>query len=234
MIKLHQFPAAWGLPNPSPFCMKVETYMRMTGLVYEVIEDPLPFAGPKKKLPYIEDGGRRIADSEFIIEYLKSRYGDPLDAGLTTPERALAHGLRRMLEEGFYWVAVYSRWEDDAGWAVIKPVFFKHLPAVAREVIPVVARYQVRRSLWLQGTGRHSRDEVYRLGAADIAAVAGILGNQSYVLGARPRSIDAVAYAFVANAIVPPIDSPIRDAALAHPHLAAYCERMRQRYIAVD
>ncbi|MGH8583161.1 MAG: glutathione S-transferase family protein [Gammaproteobacteria bacterium] len=234
MIKLHQFPAVWGLPNPSPFCMKVETYMRMADLVYEVIEDPLPFKAPKKKLPFIEDGGRRIADSEFIIEYLKACYGDPLDAGLTATERALAHGLRRMLEEGLYWVVAYSRWEDDAGWAVIKPVFFKHLPAVARGLIPVVARYQVRKALWLQGTGRHSRDEVYRLGAADIAAVAGLLGNQPFVLGARPSAIDAVVYAFMANAIVPPIDSPIRDAALAHPRLVAYCERMRQRYFTAD
>jgi len=29
MIKLYQFPTAWGLPNPSPFCMKLEVYMRL-------------------------------------------------------------------------------------------------------------------------------------------------------------------------------------------------------------
>ena len=32
MIKLFQFPPAFGLPNASPFCMKLETWLRMAGL----------------------------------------------------------------------------------------------------------------------------------------------------------------------------------------------------------
>jgi hypothetical protein len=32
MIKLHQFATAFGLPNTSPFCVKLENYLRMTGL----------------------------------------------------------------------------------------------------------------------------------------------------------------------------------------------------------
>ena len=78
MIKLYQFKPAWGLPNPSPFCMKVETYLRMAGLPYEAINGALPFKAPKKKLPYIEDGTQLIADSGFILEYLKATHGDPL------------------------------------------------------------------------------------------------------------------------------------------------------------
>ena len=34
-IKLYQFPPALGLPNASPFCMKLETYLRMAGLPFE-------------------------------------------------------------------------------------------------------------------------------------------------------------------------------------------------------
>jgi hypothetical protein len=28
MIRLHQYPPMFGLPNPSPFCMKLETWLR--------------------------------------------------------------------------------------------------------------------------------------------------------------------------------------------------------------
>jgi hypothetical protein len=35
MIKLYQFPPNLGLPNMSPLCMKVETYLRMAALPYE-------------------------------------------------------------------------------------------------------------------------------------------------------------------------------------------------------
>lgn len=58
--------------------MKVETYLRMAGLPYEVVEAN-PLQGPKGKLPFIEEDGRRIADSRFIVEYLKQTHGDSVD-----------------------------------------------------------------------------------------------------------------------------------------------------------
>ena len=32
MIVLHQFGAAFGVPNPSPFCIKLECFLKMSGL----------------------------------------------------------------------------------------------------------------------------------------------------------------------------------------------------------
>ncbi len=37
MIKLFQFAPAFGLPNASPFCMKLETYLRMAGLPFQLV-----------------------------------------------------------------------------------------------------------------------------------------------------------------------------------------------------
>ena len=71
MIKLYQFQPAFGLPNASPFCMKVENYLRMAVLPYEIAPNASHFKAPKGKLPYIEDGAKVVADSSFIIEYLK-------------------------------------------------------------------------------------------------------------------------------------------------------------------
>lgn len=34
VITLYQPPPAWGLPSLSPFCTKVETYLRMVDLPY--------------------------------------------------------------------------------------------------------------------------------------------------------------------------------------------------------
>ncbi len=230
MIKLHQFKAAWGLPNPSPFCMKVETYLRMAGLPYEIVEDTLPFKAPKKKLPYIEDGAKLIADSGFIIDYLKATYGDPLDGNLAAPERAMAHALRRMLEENFYWVGMYSRWMEEGAWNTIRPFFFGHLPPLLRQLIPALARRGVRKSLWMQGTGRHSREEIYAIGNSDLTALSAFLGDKPYLLGDTPTSIDAIAHAFVANTLIPPLDSPLKQHLLSLPNLNAYCERMTRQF----
>ncbi|HMJ48988.1 MAG TPA: Tom37 metaxin N-terminal-like domain-containing protein, partial [Burkholderiales bacterium] len=140
MITLYQFQPAFGLPNASPFCMKVENYLRMARLPYQIAPRASHFRAPKGKLPYIEVENKTIADSSFIIEYLKSTYGDPLDARLTSAENAQALALRRMMEENLYWALVYTRWMEPQGWQTIKIEFFKSVPAPLRGPISAFAR----------------------------------------------------------------------------------------------
>jgi len=230
MIKLYQFSPAWGLPNPSPFCMKVETYLRMVGLPYETINGALPFKAPKKKLPYIEDGRQLIADSGFILEYLKKIYGDPLDTALSDADRVIAHALRRLFEENLYWVALYTRWMEESIYVETRQVFFGGIPSMVRDLIAGRIRREIRRSLVAQGMGRHSREEIYEIGKADLNAISLWLGDKSFFMGATPTSLDAIAYAFLANILVPPLESPLKDHAISLPNLRAYCERMKTQY----
>ena len=61
MITLYQLARTWDMPNLSHFCVKVETYLRMTGLPYQVTAT-LPIKAPRGKLPFIEDEGKKISD----------------------------------------------------------------------------------------------------------------------------------------------------------------------------
>ncbi|MBM3357504.1 MAG: glutathione S-transferase family protein [Betaproteobacteria bacterium] len=230
MIRLYQFAPAFGLPNASPFCMKVETYLRMTGLPYECPRGASHFKAPKGKLPYIEDDGKVVADSSFIIEHLKRTRGDPLDAQLGALERAHAIAFQRLLEEDLYWAAAYSRWIDEAGWVVAREAFFGRLPLPLRFVLPPLARRGIRSQLHGQGMGRHSRDEIYAIGCRDLTALADFLGGKPFFLGERPASLDASAYAFLANLLWVPVESPLKAHAKTRPNLEAYCRRMRDRY----
>ena len=38
IVILHQFPPGKKIPNVSPFCLKLETWLRMSDIRYEVIE----------------------------------------------------------------------------------------------------------------------------------------------------------------------------------------------------
>src|SRR5262245_66307312 len=87
-IKLFQFPRMFAVPNVSPFCCKLETWLRIAGIGYEVVDTPDPRTGPKGKLPFIEDAGVRIADTSLIIDHLvKTRGVDP-DGHLHASQRA--------------------------------------------------------------------------------------------------------------------------------------------------
>ena len=120
---------------------------------------------PKGKFPYIEDNGKTIADSSFIIEYLKATYGDTLGDHLFGPrDQAIAHSLRRMMEENLYWVLTYSQWQEEAAWEAYKPVILGTLPPTERQIAETQFREVVRGYLHAQGMGRHSRAEVYATG----------------------------------------------------------------------
>jgi glutathione S-transferase len=230
MIKVHQFAPAFGLPNASPFCMKLETYLRMAGLPFELVNDGNVMRAPKGKLPFIDDGGTLLADTHFIIEYLKQRYGDPLDADLGARDRALATAFERLIEEDLYWALVHSRWVLDAGWKKTRAAFFGALPVPLRWLLPPLARRGLRAELRGHGMGRHSADEIFAIGRRDVDALADFLADKPFMLGERPRSLDASAHAFLANLLWAPVDSPLQRHARARPALEAYCQRMKARY----
>ena len=231
-ITLYQFPAAFGLPNASPFCMKVETYLRMAGIAYVSRYGMYQLRAPKKKLPYIDDGGRIVADSHMILDYLKATFGDPLDAALVPAQRARGTAILRLLEDSLYWALLYARWIDDAGWPLTRQAFFGALPPPLAWFVPPLARRSIAQQLHAQGTGRHRPEEIYATGSADISALSLLLGEQAYFLGDEPSAVDAAAYAFLANILDVPLDMPLRQAARRHVNLPAYCARMRARYYA--
>jgi glutathione S-transferase len=230
MIKLFQFAPAFGLPNASPFCMKLETYLRMAGLPFQLVNSGDVFKAPKRKLPYIDDGGTVVADSGLIIDYLKGRYGDPLDAALSPLQRALATAFQRLFEEDLYWTVVQTRWAEDAGWAKTRQAFFAAMPLPLRWFVPVLARRGLLAEMRGHGMGRHTAGEIHAIGCRDVTAVADFLGDKPFMLGEQPTSLDACAHAFLANLLWAPVASPIQRHAQARPALEAYCQRMKARY----
>lgn len=231
MIVLHQGPAAWGVGNVSPFCLKLEAYLRMAGLPYTARTADFRKA-PKGKIPFIEEDGKILGDSQFIIEHLQKKHGDSLDAKLSAEDKAQGHLVRRMLEESTYWHIVRERWDTDEGWQVWRPIFETLFPPVVGKVVPSFLRRKVRQSLHAQGLGRHQPEEILEMGKADVSTVAALLGDKPFLLGDNPSSFDAALYAFIVSITAFPVDSPLRRFTLEQKNLVRYVERFQQRFFA--
>jgi glutathione S-transferase len=231
MIVLHQAPAAWGVANVSPFCLKLETYLRMTGVPYTARTADFRRA-PKGKIPFIEEEGKVLGDSQFIIEHLKQKHGDVLDARLSKEELARGHMLRRMLEESTYWHIIHERWAREEGWQIYKPIFVALFPPVAGQVIVPMIRRKVLKALHAHGLGRHRPEEMVEMGKADVSAVAAMLGDKPCLFGEQPTSFDAAAYAFIASITAFPVDSPFKRFTQEQQNLVRFVERFQQRYFA--
>lgn len=231
-VTLYQFKPLFGLPNPSPFCMKLETYLRMAGLEYTVVTLKRRGQSPTGKAPFVEIGGAVMADSGLIINHLERSHGHPVDGKLTLAERAQSLALQRLMEEHLYWVAVYARWVDPGTRIHWRP-FLQELLGLPGILVPLVARLTERRimqGLRSQGLGRHPPDSIWQMGTADIQALAHWLGNRPWGFGDAPTTFDACLAAFVGNIIRTPWDNPLSAATRKHASLVAHFERMMARY----
>ena len=226
MLELHQFQSNFGLPNPSPFCMKTEAYLRLAGIEYETKLVTDPSKGPNGKAPWIIDDGKTLPDSRFIIEHLNRKHGYPLKGELSQEELASHHTLGRMLDESTYWAVVYERWIVPENAPTIRDAFFGSLPGPMRKLIFVVAQRGVKRALFGQGTGRLSRDDINHLAKTDIDALAHILGDQDYFGGEKAAEIDATTMSFIASLVKSPVSSESSDYIKTKDNLVAYHQRM--------
>lgn len=229
MIKIYQPPPVWNLPSMSPFCVKLETYMRMTKVDYKVLNGT-PVAAPKRKVPYVEIDGQIMGDSELIIQLLKKKFGDPLDEKLSVADRALANAFQRMVEEHLYFASAYLRWTDASSLAYVREVFRSLLPPIIGPLIFKQIRKNFLKAIYAQGMGRHSREEILGFAKTDLLSLSVFLGEKPYFLGPQPTSLDATMYGFLIQQIWVPWDSPLKQYAQTLSNLVRFCERMKQQY----
>jgi len=236
MIKLYVFPSLIdGLPDVSSFVTKLETALRLGGLAYERVEVGNPAQGPKGKLPFVElENGEVIGDSTLILERLKETHGLDLDDGLNPREKAISHAVQRMIEERLYWVLVYSRWIEPVNQWFERDLFFGQVPVLIRPIIYRSAVKTVTTALHHHGLGRHSREEIYALGTADIDALATLLADQPFLFGEAPSLVDATAFAILVNIVTPAVESPLKQAVKAYDTLLHYTARMMDRFDQAD
>jgi glutathione S-transferase len=234
MIRLHQYPPMFGIPNASPFCMKVETWLRMAGLPFEVVRGVDPRKGPKGKVPWIEDQGQTIADSTFILDYLTGAYGDRLHSTLDPEERATSLALQRLIEEHLYWAIAHGRFMDDEVWPITKTPFLAGFPAPFRPLVGVLVRRTIAKSLHFQGMGRHTPEELSGLACDDLTALSTVLGGKQYFFGEKPSALDATAYGFLAQVLWAPGSRRLREHMQQTRNLPAYCERIKATFYKGD
>jgi glutathione S-transferase len=228
-IKLFQFPRLFAIPNLSPFCCKLETWLRIARIRYEVVDTPDPRKGPKGKLPFIEDDGVRIGDTSLIVNHLKKTRGIDPDAHLDTSQRAIALLVQRTLEEHYAFVVLYTHFIRADGWRLASRSF-DTVPAIIRPLIASMVRGRMRKILWMQGVLRHSDEEIIEAGLSDWRAVLTVMSDGPYFFGDEPTGLDAIVFGALATTVLTPIESPIRDFLRSQPVAVAYAERMRAQF----
>lgn len=228
-IKLFQFPRLFAVPNLSPFCCKLETWLRIAGISYEVVDTPDPRKAPKGKLPFIEDAGVRIADSTLIIDHLKKARGVDPDAHLDRTQRSLAVLVQRTIEDHYAVVLAYTHLYHEEG-VRHTGARFNAVPAIVRPWVARAVHKRVGDILWQRGLLRHTHEDIVEFALHDWRALLAVMSDGPFFFGKTPTTTDAIVFGALATTVLTPIASPIRDFLRSQPACMAYAERMRDRY----
>lgn len=227
MLTLITYPAHFGEPSGSPFCVKAMCLLNMSGADWQPEFTNDPRKAPKAKLPVLRAGERTIADSDAIREFLELETGTDFDAGLDPQQRATSRAVIRMVEEHLYFATVCDRWMNDENWAHVRQAFFSEIPAVLRGLITRQVRKQAVGAAKGQGMGRFSEAE--RLGRArkDIEAVQALLADKQFLFGDTPTAADASVVPALRAAACAPVATDLSRLVSGNAVLAAYLNRGR-------
>lgn len=235
MIVIHQYLPAWTVPCISPYVTKTIYYMRMAGIPFEAKRQDLmalDVDSPIGKLPFIVDGETKVVDSTRIVDYLRGRFGDRLDADATPAERAQMLAFNRMIDEHTYWVAVIQpRWRETANWET-----YLRIIAGTQDVPPALRefgddfRHRILVEFYQGGWGRLSSDAIYQRARADVDALSDFLGDKPFFMGGKPRWIDAAVLSILRHTVDAPFAFDTKDYAAGKQNLVAYMARMKERF----
>ena len=225
MLTLQIIETGFNLHNGALFSLKAEVLLRMAGLEY-TLEGARPDKAPKGKLPVLIDGDRIVPDSSHIQAHLETAHHADFDGSLTAAQRAEAMAYRVLLEEHLYFVQLYSLWFDEA--ELFRDGSFSKIPGLIRKVVFNSLQKSVKRQLHAQGIGRHSRQEIFAFGVADLSALEARLEHTTFFFGDKPTSVDATVYATLHGMLRGPFRNPMVEFALNSDVLKAYEARMHQ------
>ena len=151
-------PFVFQVRSISPFSVKLETWLRMTGIAYENIYSAK--MSKKGQIPYIEMNGEQIPDSNLAIDFLKNFFKETnpkvleVDSNLTPEQSGIAHTTKMMIENhtclaGFYYRYVLNMAEffrkmikpSEDAYSPVGIKFFRYLTPKIVKVIAIPFKY---------------------------------------------------------------------------------------------
>lgn len=230
MLTLYSYPELFGVADNNGYGLKVFAWLRLAGVPFVHAHLFDASQAPRAQLPYLDDDGEHIGDSDTIIAYVRRTYAVTLDDGLTAAQRDTALLVTRLLDD-LYWVMSYSRWKDEAFWQHFRDALMAQHPVLTAEALQKAKDYNAQR-YHFQGIGRYDPPQAYARGLADLGVLARLVPDEGFVFGATPTATDAAIYGFLANIHFYPIATPLKAFVDAQPNLVRHVRDIHRRIAA--
>ena len=88
MLTLFSYPPLFGVANNNPYGLKIFAFLKLCKCEFRHVHIIDAKAAPRGQLPYIDDDGEILGDSDRIIAHVSLRNGLTIDTGLSHEQLA--------------------------------------------------------------------------------------------------------------------------------------------------
>ncbi|XP_014249190.1 metaxin-1 isoform X2 [Cimex lectularius] len=238
-LKLDVWKGDWGLPSIDLDCLRFMTYIKFSGLELEVNATSNPFWAPDGKLPVLRLNTKNITKYEDLVQYITSRDSNP-DHGLSNKQQGEIEAFTSLMKEKLYPALQYVCWIDAKNSnGVIRPWYSKAIPFPFSFYYPGQMATNAQEMITtLYENIELDKDieaKVYSDAQKCLTTLSVRLGDNDFMFGAHPTSIDATMFAFLAPLLKAPLQNvSLQNHLKACPNLHHFVSRINQRYYSKD
>merc|ERR1712001_433309 len=238
MVYLFQFQRSPCIPSISPFCLKLESWLKLHGIKYMNVDHKCKFRSKKGMLPFIELNGEEIADSNIVIETLSKKFEKEMPAELTQDQKNVQHAMIAMVENHRHWTTVYWRSKDVDN--ILKGYKLNLQTAIGSKAPASILNFYFKytfcrkglKKVRANGMGVHTAEEIENFGKKDLLTLSEMLGEKEFFFGDEPAMLDMVVFSHVAQLVMvdKEFSCPLRDYLEADcKNLVGLVNRMKDR-----
>ena len=196
---LYQLPPMCGLMSLSPFCVKVQLTFQLKRVPYTLVNTLFARMNPRRKVPYVVWGDRRIEDSTAIATAIDEAGEGPTLYPVDPAQRSEAHILEDWADESLYWHGVMAKFHDPEGWIRLAPGFRASAPVLLRPFILGPARRQTLAKLSAQGLTRRAPELARAEFQSHLDALEARLDGRTWLVGDSISVADVAVNAMLAQ-----------------------------------
>ncbi|KAL7011435.1 hypothetical protein ACKWTF_014265 [Chironomus riparius] len=205
VVYLYQFARTTSLPSLSPYVLKVETWLRLSGLKYENVDHKFKLYSKKGQLPFVEVNGQQICDSSNIIKELSQKFEKDIDVGLNNEQKTISHAMISMVENHLTFVIMAWRAKNPGEMVNGYKINFQQslgskIPnAILNFLFKVNYGHRASKKVKAQGIGVHKPEEIVEMGKEDLKALSELLADKPFFFGDEPTLLDVVVFSSTAQ-----------------------------------
>ncbi|KAM3722163.1 Uncharacterized protein ACO02O_09879 [Dirofilaria immitis] len=194
IVYLYQLPRAKCVPTISPFCLKLETWLRMADIQYENICS-WRIRSLEGTVPFLEYNGREYSDSALAIRDMTRIFSkESMENHLNDEQKATARAFEAIAESSLAVTNAYFRFVEhfDELFQQLPDSTFGILAVFWKFLLKIMMISLMRKKRPVLAITKHNRDEIINIANDDLKAISSFLGNKHYFTGFKPTRVSKI------------------------------------------